>query len=223
MSHPSGKKLVSLVVGLAALVLQKPARADDATVTVGTPPEDRRSSVPVASSWDRPAPDAAAPQDPELRRSSFRMMLGPTGITTGKGFGLGVGAAADFGSGSVGGRLSAAWLRGEGRTGSGASSSTGDSVGHYAGEITLDLHKRGPVHPVVGMGVGLIHVSRPDARSGFGGVGTGRLTVEYALGLDDADVRVGASLTGGVVGPIDDEVKDLRAYALTGVHLAIGF
>ena len=55
------------------------------------------------------------------------------------------------------------------------------------------------------------------------GMGTGRFAVEYALGFDDADVRIGASVTGGVIGPVDSEIKDLRAYALTGVHFAIGF
>jgi hypothetical protein len=73
------------------------------------------------------------------------------------------------------------------------------------------------------MGAGFVHVSRPDNQSGFAGTGTGRFALEYALGLDDADVRVGASVTGGVIGPVDSEVKDLRAYALTGAHLAIGF
>jgi hypothetical protein len=34
---------------------------------------------------------------------------------------------------------------------------------------------------------------------------------------------VGGSVTGGLIGPVDTEVKDLRAYALVGAHLAIGF
>lgn len=214
-------KLVSAAAATFALLgLAPAARADDATVAVGGPIEPRPSS------WSDPPPapqEAPLAREPELRRSSFRVALGPAGITTGKGFGFGVGLGADFGSGSVGGRLSAAWLRGEGTTGSGASAPTGDAMGLYSGEVTLDLHKKGPVHPVVGLGVGFLHVSRNDTRSGFGGMGTGRLGLEYALGLDDADVRVGASVTGGVLGPIDDEVKDLRAYAQMGMHLAIGF
>lgn len=72
------------------------------------------------------------------------------------------------------------------------------------------------------MGFGVLHVSRPDA-SGVAGVGTGRLGLEYSLGLEDADVRIGASVTGGLIGPIDPDVKQLRAYALLGTHLAIGF
>lgn len=72
------------------------------------------------------------------------------------------------------------------------------------------------------MGIGLLHVSRPDT-SGIAGVGTGRLGLEYSLGLDDADVCVGVSVTGGLIGPVDSDVKDLRAYALVGAHLAIGF
>ena len=205
------------------------ARADDAgaVVTVGggrrfaEPPADQL----IARDERAPTPvdDSFIAREPELRRSPFRLTLGPAGITTGKGFGFGVGLGADFGTGSVGGRLAASWLRGEGKNDSGSSTPTGDSVGHYSGEITLDLHKRGPLHPIIGMGAGFLHVSRPDARSGFAGVGTGRFAVEYALRLEDADVRVGASVTGGIVGPVDGEVKDLRAYALTGAHLAIGF
>ncbi len=211
------------VVAIAAAVPAE-ARADDATVTVGQrfaePPDGQpqpRASGPIVVEDD-------GRFDPprELRRSPFRLQLGPMGVTTGKGFGMGVGVGADFGSGSVGGRLSAAWLRGEGRTSDGAITATGDSVGHYTGELTLDLHKRGPLHPVIGMGIGLVHLSRPDA-SGFAGVGTGRFVLEYALGLEDADVRIGGGVTGGLVGPVDSDVKDLRAYALTGLHLAIGF
>lgn len=215
-------------VGVALGGLEREARADEATVTVGD--RERFSeappSQPVASS-SRGGPvvanDDFIAREPELRRSPFRLTLGPAGITTGKGFGVGVGIGADFGTGSVGGRLSASWLRGEGKGDGGSSTPTGDGVGHYSGEITLDLHKRGPLHPVIGMGAGIVHVSRPDARSGFAGVGTGRFALEYALGLEDADVRLGASVTGGIVGPVDSEVKDLRAYALTGAHLAIGF
>jgi hypothetical protein len=72
------------------------------------------------------------------------------------------------------------------------------------------------------MGVGFLYVSRSDA-SGVAGMGTGRLGLEYSLGLDDADVRIGASVTGGLIGPVDTDVKDLRAYALLDAHLAIGF
>lgn len=200
------------------------ARADEATVIVGgppfAPPPDGQTAVDPRSTR---ATDDLLARDPELYRSSFRISLGPAGITTGKGFGLGVGVGADIGTGSVGGRIAAAWLRGEGKTDSGASTPTGDSVGQYTAEITLDLHKRGPIHPIFGMGAGALHVSRADGKSGFAGIGTGRLALDYALGLDDADVRVGAGITAGLLGPVDDEIKPLHAYALTDVHLAIGF
>jgi hypothetical protein len=212
--------VVACVLGIPGV-----AHADDATVTVGQrfsepPPEPRQAPAPIAVDDDgRFGPDRT-PR--ELHRAPFRLQLGPQGVTTGKGFGIGVGLGLDFGSGSVGGRLAASWLRGEGLKSDGTSTATGDSMGVYTGEVTLDLHKRGPIHPVVGMGVGFLHVSRVDA-SGFAGVGTGRLGLEYSLGLDDADVRIGSSITGGLIGPVDTEVKDLRAYALVGAHLAIGF
>ncbi len=220
----AGVIAVGLVLASAA-----EARADEATVTVQGPSrfsEPPRSQDPIVAS-DRPthsiADDGLIAKEPELRRAPFRLTLGPMGVTTGRGFGFGAGLGADVGSGSVGGRLSATWLRGEGKNDNGTSTPTGDSMGHYSGEITLDLHKGGRVHPVIGMGAGFLHVSRPDGKSGFGGMGTGRFGLEYALGLDDADARVGASVTGGVVGPVDAEVEDLRAYALTGLHLAMGF
>ncbi|MBX3260874.1 MAG: hypothetical protein KF782_14405 [Labilithrix sp.] len=230
----NGKKAALGAVTALGLVaaLGGEAKADDAQVTVGDPARfsEPPPDQPVASSVRRDgapagvvADDGFIAREPELRRSPFRLTLGPAGITSGKGFGFGVGLGADFGTGSVGGRLAASWLRGEGKNDGGSSTPTGDSVGHYSGEITLDLHRRGPIHPIVGMGAGFLHVSRPDAKSGFAGVGTGRFAIEYALGLEDADVRVGASVTGGIVGPVDDEVKDLRAYALTAAHLAIGF
>jgi hypothetical protein len=214
-----------VLVSTCLLAKANDARADDAIVTVG---QQRFSEPPDES----PPPQHTAPlvldeprfgTDPrELHRSPFRLQLGPQGVTTGKGFGVGVGVAADFGTGSVGGRIAASWLRGEGHNADGSSTPTGDSIGIYTGEVTLDLHKRGPIHPVVGMGVGLLHVSRSDS-SGVAGVGTGRLGLEYSLGLEDADVRIGASVTGGLIGPVDTDVKDLRAYALVGAHLAIGF
>ena len=226
-----GKKValgvIAGILGFVAAGVGSEARADDATVTVvdGQRFSEPPPTQPVASgsASGAVANDDLIAREPELRRSPFRLTLGPAGITTGNGFGFGVGIGADFGAGSVGGRLSASWLRGEGKRGDGSSTPTGDSVGHYSGEITLDLHKRGPIHPIIGMGAGFLHVSRPDARSGFAGIGTGRFALEYALGFEDADVRIGASVTGGIVGPVASEVKDLRAYALTGAHLAIGF
>jgi hypothetical protein len=222
MRHLKVLSFSVMFFGVLALASSE-ARADDATITIGAPDDPPPQMHTARPPTTFVADDGFVAREPELRRSPFRLTLAPMGITTGKGLGYGVGLGADFGTGSVGGRLAAAWLRGEGTTASGASTPTGSSVGHYTGEITLDLHKRGPVHPVFGMGAGFLHVSRPDGKSGFAGTGTGRFAVEYALGLDDADVRVGASLTGGVIGPIDDEIKDLKAYALGGVHVAIGF
>jgi hypothetical protein len=219
--------LGTVMISACLLAATKDARADDATVSVGQrdrfaePPNDgapQQQAAPIVA--EDPSRFGAEPR--ENHRSPFRLQLGPQGVTTGNGLGLGVGLGADFGTGSVGGRLAASWLRGEGTNSNGSVTPTGDSVGLYSGELTLDAHKRGPIHPVIGMGVGLLHVSRPDA-SGFAGVGTGRLALEYSLGLDDADVRLGGSVTGGLIGPIDSDVKEMRAFALVGLHLAIGF
>src|SRR5688572_23694157 len=103
-------KMASATVVTIACTLCVPglARADEATVTVG----DEPAEPPPRTQPTFVADDGLLAREPELRRSPVRLKLGPMGVTTGKGFGLGVGIGADFGTGSVGGRLAAAWLRG---------------------------------------------------------------------------------------------------------------
>ena len=72
------------------------------------------------------------------------------------------------------------------------------------------------------MGAGLVHVDK-GGTSGEAGVGTARVGAEYQFPVDDADVRLGASLMGALVGPSSDEVKDLKAYGIFDVHVAVGF
>ncbi|MBL8612216.1 MAG: hypothetical protein JNL38_33045 [Myxococcales bacterium] len=210
--------LVSVAAACALLGAVGEARADDATVSVNgqfaDPPPQRRVVVS--------ADDAFIAREPELRRSVVRFELGPVGLTSGKGFGYGLQTGISLGTGSVGGRFYAAWMRGEGGDDNHRGAATGESLGQYGGELVLDLHKRGPWHPIVAMGVAFAHVGKPDG-SGNAGLGTGRLGLEYALNLDDADVRFGIGVQGALVGPRDDEIKDLRAYAIGGLHAAVGF
>ena len=65
-------------------------------------------------------------------------------------------------------------------------------------------------------------MNRGDA-SGAIGIGTARLGLEYALAFEDADARIGAGITGVLPGPSDRDTQDVRAYALVGAHLSIGF
>ncbi len=209
-------------LAVACSAVAPAAFADDAVVTVGRADDGRfaRRPDPIES---RPIVPDDDPHDsrPELHRAPIRLQLAPTAVTSGKGLGGGLQVAADFGTGTVGGRLSAAWMRGEGHAGE-SGYPLGDSVGQYTGEITLDLHKRGPVHPVLGIGFGLAHVSRPTG-SGNAGIGTGRVGIDYALPVEDADVRVGVHATGVMTGPSDDEIKDLHGYGLVAAVLSIGF
>jgi hypothetical protein len=195
---------------------------DRAVVEVGgvgfAEPPPRHAPAPVASDplpepRDEPAPD-------ELYRSPMRLDLGPVGATTGRGVAPGLGVAADFGRGTVGVRLAAAWLRGEP---SGADPSPiGDGLAQYTGELTLDLRKRGPFHPVIGLGFGLARVAR-DGASGSLGIGTARLGLEYALAVEDADVRLGAGVTGVLPGPADASVSDVKGWAVVGASMGVGF
>ncbi len=167
-------------------------------------------------------PDAPRHEDPppvEARRSPVRFSLGPAALSTGSGLGFGLGASIDLGTGSVGGRISAAWLRGEERADRAPS---GEMFAHYLGELTIDLNKRGAFHPVFGLGFGVVTVRHGDV-GGAAGVGTASAGIEYALGLDDADVRVGMSALGGLIGPQDKDTRDLRGYGLFTAHVAVGF
>jgi hypothetical protein len=208
---------------MAAVGTARPARAQErgaAIVGVGwaEPPPPPRREPPILATDEYGSHDEY-PQ-PEPYRSVMRLHLGPVGATTGRGVGLGLGLAADFGRGSVGVRLAAAWARGE--PAGPATSPIGDGLAQYTGELTIDLNKRGPLHPVMGFGLGVARVARGDA-SGNIGVGTARLGVEYALALEDADVRFGAGLTGVLPGPAEREVQDVKGWALLGASVGVGF
>jgi hypothetical protein len=211
-------RVIVAVAGALALVgWAQAARADRAEVSVGfaQPPPGRTYE------YQPPPQVAVEPPEEEGYRSPMRLHLGPVGATTGRGFGPGLGLAADFGRGTVGVRLSAAWLRGE-PSASTDPSPIGQGLSQYTGELTLDLHKRGPWHPVLGVGFGLARASRGDSAGNLG-IGTARLALEYALGIDDADVRFSAGIMGVLPGPADQNVQDVKGWALAGVSVGIGF
>ncbi len=217
------RRAVALSALGVALLAAGGARAD-ATVSVGSgfsaPPPSERPPIIVVSPDDRPPEDLPGPPPREVYRSPVRLLLGPAFVTTGQGMGPGLALAAEFGRGTVGLRLSASWLRGENPDD--PSARLGSAVGQYAGELTLDLYKRGPLHPVIGVGLGVTHID--NARGGgFAAVGIARAALEYSLGLDDADVRLGAGVTGALTGPEDREMQDVRGYAIVGGTLTIGF
>jgi hypothetical protein len=225
-------RAAAFAVFFSLLGISASARADSATVSVGDP--DRFSTPPhsdpvVVVRDDQRERDEERLEDPppshDIYRSPFRLNVGPVAATSGRGLGLGVGVAADFGTGTVGARIAGAWARGENSSDAQSASNQGDlgtGLGQYTGELTLDFHKRGPVHPVFGVGFGLAHVQNA-AGGGNAGIGIARLGVEYSLGLEDADVRLGAGITGVLAGPEDKEVENLRGYALIGGQIAIGF
>jgi hypothetical protein len=219
----SPSKLASALLTLAVFLAPIAARAGDATLLIGdrfAPPPPR----PVLAA--PPEPVYEAPPNflsPDPYRSPIRLGVGPVGATTGLGLGFGLGATADFGKGTVGARVSAAWLKGEEKGGRDPSTMPlGNALGQYTGELVVDLYKRGPAHPLLGVGFGAVHVTRATG-SGFAGVGVARLGFEYALGLSDADVRLGGGVTGVLPGPMAPEAQGLTAYVLVTAGVTIGF
>jgi hypothetical protein len=186
---------------------------DRAVVQVG--PGTRGYAEPPAPE-PREAPQVAADDS----HSVMRLQLGPLAATTGRGLGPGLGVAADFGSGTMGFRLAAAWTHGEPSTS--APSPIGGSLAQYTGELTLDFAKRGPLHPVLGIGFGYARVDTGRAEGGVG-VGTARAALEYAILFDDADIRFSLGVLGALPGPADSAVADVKGWALVGGMLGVGF
>ncbi len=213
--------LVGLLCAAGIALVPAMARADQAVVGVGgfaePPPRPQPREAPVAA---EPRDEPVLAKEPEPYRSAMRLELGPVGATTGRGIAPGLGVEADFGTGTVGFRLAAAWLRGEPSGGvDAAPSPIASGLSQYTGELTLDLRKRGPVHPVLGIGFGLATIDG----EGKLGIGTGRLGLEYALSVDDADVRIGGGVTAVLPGPADTSVQDVRGWVVAGLSVGLGF
>lgn len=218
---------VPVLAIFGSLAITSAAHAD-ATVSVGNPgyaqPPPQRQVIVVDS--PQPQPIVESPPDlppPERYRSPFRLAVGPAFFFAGSDVGAGLGVTADFGTGTVGGRLYAGWFRAQ-KQGSPdeMTSPTGSGFGQYTAEVTLDFNKRGPVHPVFGLGFGALHVFHPNGDM-VAGIGTARFGLEYAFLFDDADVRLGAGITGVLPGPAPRALADLKGYGIAGASIAIGF
>ncbi len=197
---------VALGTFLEVILSPERARADDASLTVGRL-DDREYAEPPPRS---PSPAA---EEPEIYRSPVRFGAGPAGFVAGRAQGFGLGIETVFGTGVVGFRLAAAWMA------PGAAA----SLDQYTGELVLDALPHGPLHPVLGVGFGFAHLDVAGV-GGDLGVGIGRLGLEYSLALREADLRVGASVTGGLPGPRDATVRgDFGAYAVFGGTVSLGF
>lgn len=154
-----------------------------------------------------------------LRRAGVRLTLGPSSVTTGAGLGYGLFAGLDLGTGSVGGRISGTWARAERSDGT---SPTGNGFAQYLAELTLDPRREGALHPIFAVGLGVATV-RGKNETSAAGVGSARVGLEYAFGLEDADVRVGANIFGAMAGPSEDALKDLRGYGGLSLQVSVGF
>jgi hypothetical protein len=218
------RTISTCLLAASLLSIAGAASADGATITVGDgrfsrpPPEVVvvRDDRPQPTIFETPHPDL--PKDPY--RSPFRLTIGPAMITSGQGVGPGLSAALDLGSGTVGVRLAAAWFRGEAADDPAAR--FGKTIGLYTGELVLDLHKNGPLHPLFGLGLGAVNIGKTDA-DGWAAAGIGRIGLEYSVQLEDADVRFGASVLGALLGPSDSLIASARAFAMMNATFSIGF
>jgi hypothetical protein len=202
------------------------AHADPAEVSVGhteefAPPPPGKAVAGEARAVDEdPAPPRPAPAD--AYRSPVRLEVGPVGVTAGRDLGIGLGTAIAFGSGTVGVRLAGAWLRDGVPEGAVTPAPLGSSIGQYTTELTIDFRKHGPLHPLFGLGFGVLHEGGPLG-SGNAGIGVARAGLEYSLGLEEADVRLGAWVSGVLPGPASPQLADLHGYAMTGAAVSVGF
>jgi hypothetical protein len=219
-------RAIALSAALVGILAVSGSANADATVSVGNPGYAQPPPRQVIVVDPPPQPIIENPPDlppPERYRSPFRLAVGPGFFFSGGDVGAGLGVTADFGTGTVGGRLYAGWFRAQKQGTPGESTSpTGSGFGQYTAEVTLDFNKRGPVHPVFGLGFGALHVFHPNGDM-VAGIGTARFGVEYAFLFDDADVRLGAGITGVLPGPAPKALADLKGYGIVGASIAIGF
>ncbi len=89
--------------------------------------------------------------------------------------------------------------------------------------LVLDLHKGGPLHPILALGLGAVNIGKQNDVNGWAVAGLGRIGLEYSLMLEDADVRIGAGVTGALLGPSDDSISSARAFAMFNATFSIGF
>lgn len=203
-------------IAVVATLVGRHAAAEEA--------HDQRFARPppsAAVAADTTDDEAGDDDEARLRTSAVRVEAGPGLMTTGAGVGPGVELALAFGRSTVQGRVSGAWFRGERGGANETPPPSGDSLARYAGEVIVQLVRRGALVPSLGVGAGLVRVA--GARAGYAGVALGRAALDYRLPVDDADVRVGLSLEGALAGPADTSLEPLRAYALSGAHVVIGF
>jgi hypothetical protein len=141
------------------------------------PPDNQPLVTDEAPSYYRPA---ELPREP---RSTVRVNLGPAMLVRPATPGLL--AALDIGRRAVGARFSGAWLN------------AGEEGGltQYGAELWIDFGAGRELHPIIGAGAAMLDgdLTGQDDSSG---AGTLRGAIEYQLPVDDAEARVGLSLTG---------------------------
>lgn len=184
-------------------------------------PDDDDSPRPAIATDEPTRPSIFASWDRE--RSPVRFTVGPQTTFTNHGAHFGALAGLDFGKSRIGGRLSASWARGLDTPGSGA------SVSQFGGELTLDLAKRGLLHPVFGLGLALLYIEHASREGGavdvkaFAGAGTLRAGLEIPIPIREADLRVGVFGQGGLVGPSDERLSRMRGLGNVMATIALGF
>jgi len=222
------KAATGVWVGLGAILLGLPAvsRAEGA-LAYAEPPPGR--SVPYAEPRDeRPVMAQPPPEDDrpygtsswsswDRERSPVRLTVGPQSSFSNHGAHFGALAGLDFGRDRLGGRLSASWARGL-ETPKGG----GSSLSQFGGELTLDLAKRGLLHPVFGLGLALLYVEHADVKA-FAGAGTLRAGLEVPLPIREADVRIGLSAQGGLIGPSASQLERMRGIGNALATFSLGF
>lgn len=215
LSSPGRASLcVSAAAASLVLCLGPAARADHAR-----PPEPS-PYLPDASPSPEPAYYAAPPDDERERQDderdgyeaggssdSARLQIGPAMLLepTSPGFF----GALDFGPRSVGGRLSAAWLR----------TASEQGLSAYSAELWVDFRHRYDLHPILGAGASWLHGSALGEHPNVG-AGVLRGALEYDLPISDADARVGVSGTLLVPAIAADDAQPRVTLALS---VGVGF
>ena len=204
---------IGWALGLAALVATTAARAQ--TAGYSEPPDGR----PAYAADPRGEDEDTARRPWGARGDSLvRLSVGSAGRTDFTDVRAGLFAAADFGRGPAGVRLSGAWVR----------VGYDDPLQQYTAELTLALLERSRFVPSIGAGGGLARTYRVDAarqRTDGGaslGVGVLRAGVDYRLPFDGTDARAGVSAIGTMPAIRGEGAPDIGPWLLIVAAVSVG-
>jgi hypothetical protein len=150
----------------------------------------------------------------EPAASIVRASIGPALRVSQQAADGGLALAIDIGSRATGGRLFGSWVR--------VGSDRG--LSEYTAELWIDFGLERRLHPIIAAGAGIARLEGSAGRPASTlGIGVLRLTLEYALPIEEADARVGIDALGNLPAIRSRSAENAPPWALLMARVGAGF